>query len=271
MTFWVRATVLGTLLLGVLGVPVFAGPPFRTDDPEPVELGHLEFYLFSQGQHVPGDRSGLGPAVELNYGILPDTQFHCVVQYAYDQPHGAPPHSGLGDTEVGIKYRFLHETDTLPQVGVFPLVEIPTGDADKGLGAGQTPVYLPIWVQKSWGPWTTYGGYGWWRNPGRGNRNWSYFGWLVQRDLGKHLTLGVEAFLNTAMNVDDRASTGFDAGGQVNLSEKHHILFSVGRSVAGQRQSHFYVGYQFTTGTYGSLGDWFRRRRAGPGPVRPAA
>jgi hypothetical protein len=266
MTFCVRARVLGTLLLlGFFGVQLFAGPPFRTDDPEPVELGHLEFYLFSEGQRVPGDRSGFGPALELNYGILPDTQFHFVVQVAYDKPRDAPSQSGLGDTEVGIKYRFFHETATLPQVGVFPLVEIPTGDVDKGLGAGQTQVYLPIWVQKSRGPWTTYGGYGWWRNPGQGNRNWSYLGWLVQRDLGKHLTLGVEAFRNTAMNVDDRASTGFDAGGQVNLSEKHHILFSAGRNISGDTRSYFYVGYQLTTGPFRHLDTWFRRGRTPQG------
>lgn len=24
-----------------------AGPPFQTDDPEPVDVGHYEFYIFS--------------------------------------------------------------------------------------------------------------------------------------------------------------------------------------------------------------------------------
>jgi hypothetical protein len=31
-----------------------AGPPFRTDDPEPVEYGHYEFYTFFSGTHVTG-------------------------------------------------------------------------------------------------------------------------------------------------------------------------------------------------------------------------
>jgi hypothetical protein len=35
-----------------------AGPPFRTDDPEPVEFGHYEFYTFYTGTHVSGDTSG---------------------------------------------------------------------------------------------------------------------------------------------------------------------------------------------------------------------
>jgi hypothetical protein len=240
---------------------VYAGPPFKTDDPEPVDLGHLEAYLFSLGGSAPGGVAGIGPAVEFNYGILPDTQFHIIVPYAFDRPPDASDQGGIGDIEVGIKYRFIHETGTLPQIGIFPLVEIPSGNADKGLGAGHAQLYLPVWAQKSWGPWTTYGGYGWWRNPGAGNRNWNYLGWLVQRDLGKRLTLGVEATYNTATAMGSRASTGFDTGGQVNLSEKHHILFSVGRSVAGERRAYFYLGYQLTTGTFGSLGDWFRHRQ----------
>ena len=253
--------ILAALLVGAVCGRVYAGPPFKTDDPEPVDLGHLEAYLFSLGGGVSGGISGIGPAVEFNYGILKDTQFHVIVPYAFDRPPDAPAQGGMGDIEVGIKYRFVHETGTLPQIGIFPFVEIPSGNAAKGLGAGHAQVYLPVWAQKSWGPWTTYGGYGWWRNPGAGNRNWSYLGWLVQRDLGKRLTLGVEATYDTAATVGGRASTGLDAGGQVNLSEKHHILFSVGRSVAGERQSYFYVGYQFTTGTFGSLGDWFRHRQ----------
>ena len=252
--------ILAALFLGALCVPVHAGPPFKTDDPEPVDLGHLEAYLFSLGGSVPGDFSGLGPAVEFNYGILPDTQFHIIVPYAFDLPADAPAQGGPGDIEIGVKYRFVHETSRMPQIGIFPFVEVPSGNANKGLGAGHAQVYLPVWAQKSWGPWTTYGGYGWWRNPGPGNRNWSYLGWLVQRDLGKRLTLGVEATHNTASTTGARASTGFDTGGQVNLTEKHHILFSVGRSVAGQRQSYFYLGYQFTTGTFGNLGDWLHHR-----------
>lgn len=238
-----------------------AGPPFKTDDPEPVDLGHLEFYVFAAGQRMTGHSAGIGPALEFNYGILPETQFHIVLPLAYDRPQGSPSQRGLGDTEVGFKVRFLHETDTLPQIGIFPLVEIPTGDADKSLGAGHTQVFVPVWIQKSWGPWTTYGGAGWWRNPGEGNRNWTFTGWLLQRDLGEHLTLGGELFHTTAANLDGRASNGFDLGGQVNFGEKHHLLFSLGRNVSGERQTSFYVGYQLTTGTFGNLGDWFRSAR----------
>ena len=38
--------VLALLALG-LAPPAFAGPPFLTDDPEPVDYRHWEAYLFS--------------------------------------------------------------------------------------------------------------------------------------------------------------------------------------------------------------------------------
>ncbi|HEU4950476.1 MAG TPA: transporter [Holophagaceae bacterium] len=250
-------------LVPLLCAPLLAGPPFKTDDPEPVDLGHLELYVFAAGQRTAGDRSGLGPALEFNYGILPETQFHVVLPLAYDRPEGGPSQRGLGDTEVGFKVRLLTETDTRPQIGVFPLVEIPTGNADRGLGAGHTQVYLPVWIQKRFGSWTTYGGYGWWRNPGERNRNWSFAGWLLQRDFGERLTLGAELVHSTATTQDGEASDAVDLGGQVNFGETHHLLFSLGRTFHGERQTSFYLGYQLTAGTWGNLADWFHRAAHG--------
>jgi hypothetical protein len=257
MTMDRAARVLQVLCFGLIGAALPAGPPFRTDDPQPVDPGHLELYVFSVGQHGSGSSSGSGPALEFNYGILPDTQFHLVVPYAYDRPQDGAAQHGLGDTEIGIKFRFLQETGSRPQIGFFPMVEIPTGNRARGLGSGHSQVYLPIWIQKSWGPWASYGGHGWWRNPGDGNRNWNYTGWLLQRDVSEKLTLGAEVFHSTAMTTLGQAATGFNLGGQVNLSERHHLLFSAGRNVRGDRQSTYYLGYQLTAGAFGSLADWF--------------
>jgi hypothetical protein len=253
--------VLKALLLALAGAPLFAGPPFKTDDPQPVDLGQFELYGFWMGQQAPGGRSGIGPAVEFNEGILPETQFHLIVPYAYNRPQDGPSQRGNGDLEIGVKIRFLAETDSRPQIGIFPIVDLPTGRVDKGLGSGHTQVYLPIWIQKGWGSWTTYGGFGWWRNPGEGNRNYTFTGWLLQRDLGEKLTLGAELFHATSMTILGQAATGFDAGGQFNLSRRHHILFSAGRNVRGDGQSYFYLGYQLTAGGFGSLGDWFKGGR----------
>lgn len=233
------------VLLGT-GTALLAGPPFRTDDPEPVALGHAEFYLTWMGTHTPDSRAITAPLLEFNYGLLPNLQFHVVAPYAQVKPAGETWARGYGDTEIGLKYRFIEEGDLLPQVGIFPMVEVPTGNAERGLGAGHTTVYVPIWLQKGFGKWTTYGGYGWWRNPGEGQRNWSYAGWLLQREVSDHLTLGGEVFRATASTLDGRASTGYNLGAIVNLNERHHLLMSIGKNASGPKETHYYLGYQFT-------------------------
>src|SRR5580704_10565505 len=46
----------------------FAGPPFLTDDPVPVDRGHWEINNFSAGTLVKGAFAGAMPGVDANYG-----------------------------------------------------------------------------------------------------------------------------------------------------------------------------------------------------------
>ncbi|MDD2541163.1 MAG: transporter [Desulfuromonadaceae bacterium] len=239
------------MVLALLAPPtVWAGPPFITDDPEPVEYRHGEFYISSIYANNKDGKTGTAPHFEGNYGVVPDVQLHLLLPLAYVHPNGGPTSYGIGDTEVGVKYRFINEGGTSPQVGIFPLVEIPTGDSKSGLGGGHVPVFLPIWVQKSWEPWTTYGGGGYWVNPGKGNKNFWQLGWLVQRDVTKTLTLGAEIFYFGKESAYGRDRTGYNFGGIINLTEEHHILVSAGSDIVGDNRFSAYLGYQWTFGPH---------------------
>ena len=228
-----------------------AGPPFFTDDPEPAEYRHGEFYLASQYINSQDGKSATLPHVEFNYGVLPNVHLHLIVPFQYVKPEGGSSQYGFGDLELGIKYRFIQETESVPMVGTFPIVLLPTGNKDNGLGGGETQVFLPIWIQKSWGPWTTYGGGGYWINPGEGNKNWWFFGWLIQREITKKLTLGGELFHRTISHEGGESSTGFNVGAIINLTEDHHILLSAGRDFNEPNLFTAYIGYQFTFGPKG--------------------
>lgn len=208
--------------------PVWAGPPFRTDDPEPVPYRHGEVYLFSTGTATAGGTTGVGPAVEANYGILPDTMVHLVVPMAFDFPSGAASHSGIGDIELGVKYRFVHQTGGVPDIGIFPLVELPTGNDENGLGNGRAQYFLPLWLQKDFGEWSVYGGGGYWINPGPGNRNFGFTGIVVQRQITEKTFLGTEIFHQTAATAGGKATTAFNLGGGVGLVGNLQFLFTVG-------------------------------------------
>ena len=224
-----------------------AGPPFRTDDPEPVELHHWEYYTFTSGTHVSGDTSGVGPATEFNYGLIPNGQFHIVAPASFDIPAGGPNQFGYGDTELGFKYRFIEEdkNGSRPQVGVFPMLELPTGNQSKGLGSGHVRVFLPVWVQKSFGEWTTYGGGGYWinQNDNYGDKNYWFAGWLLQRKITDKLTLGGEIYHQTADKVDGVDSTGFNLGGFYDFDEHNHLLFSAGRGIQNASTTNLYSWY----------------------------
>jgi len=242
--FAVPLTILGLACVET----AYGGPPFITDDPEPVDYQHWEFYLFGTGDHAGGGYAINGPAAELNYGVLPDTQLHLIVPMLTVSPDGGPATSGLGDTEFGIKYRFLHETGRLPQAGIFPMAELPTGDSDRGLGNGRTWFRLPLWLQKSFGPWTTYGGGGVALNSASGQRNYPFGGWLVQRDFGPHWTLGGELFAQGQDTDTDRGFATLNFGGSYNLNEHFSMLFSAGHTLTGDDHTFWYFGFYWTWG-----------------------
>lgn len=225
-----------------------AGPPFLTDDPEPVDLYHWEFYVFGQGDRSPEYDSISGPAIELNYGVAPETQLHLIAPIANFENSGSGWAAGYGDTEAGIKFRFVDETDSLPQVGIFPMAELDTGNSGRGLGNGRTWYRLPIWLQKSWGPWTSYGGGGGALNSAPGEHNSGFAGWLVQRDCGKYLTLGTEAYWQGANAVGGPGSVLANFGGSVNFTERFNLLFSIGHSISGERDTVWYLGLYWTGG-----------------------
>lgn len=243
-------SVVPALLVGALVVPVgaVAGPPYTTDDPEPVGFRHWEIYLATQDQWSRGDGwVGTSPHLEVNYGLLPDVQLHVIAPLAWGTPPGGPASFGFGDTELGVKFRFVHEREWIPQIGTFPLLEVPTGDAARGLGTGRTQVFLPLWLQKSFGPWTTYGGGGYWVNPGPGNRNWWYFGWQAQREIVRAVNLGAEVFHGTSRQVGRPGDTRFNVGLVVDFGDLHHLLVSAGHAL-GAQAFQMYAAWQLTFG-----------------------
>ncbi len=227
-----------------------AGPPFVTDDPEPVEFHHWEVYLSSIYQHNAGGSFGTLPHIEINNGAAPNLQLHLIVPAAFSTDSGGPTRYGLGDTELGAKFRFVQESKRMPMIGIFPLLQTPTGNEGRGLGTGHLQTFLPVWIQKSWGAWTSYGGAGYWINPGSGNRNFWQLGALLQRELSKHWTLGGELFYLTSSSVGAGDQLNFNVGGQYNFDEGHHLLFSAGRSLSGDTNLMSYIGYQWTFGPH---------------------
>jgi hypothetical protein len=241
-----RAFIRSAAPLALLALPLaaFAGPPFATDDPEPAPNGGYEIYLFSEGTKTRDGTEGSLPGFEVNYGAAPDLQL--AVQFSQDYNHqDGSLHSRYGATELGVKYRFVHEDEDgwRPQIAFYPSVDIPHHGDD-------TSTLLPLWAQKSFGEWEVFGGGGRRLNPGEGTRDNWFVGVAALRQVSDHLQLGGEVFRETADSDDTRAATGFNLAALYDLSNTWHVVASAGRGISAVRDTNefsYYVGLELTT------------------------
>jgi hypothetical protein len=240
-----KNTVLIITLILLFNNLSFAGPPFLTDDPQSVDYKHWEYYISSINTFQANLWTGTFPHVEVNYGIYPNVQVHLLTPLNYNYVPHQDTKFGYAYTEVGVKYRFVQESENTPQIGAFPIIEIPTFKNNE-FSNGKTQIYLPVWFQKSWGKLTTYGGAGYWINPGTNNKNWIFSGWEVQYDISPIITLGGELYFHSADAIDSKSVTAFNIGGSVNASTKTHIIFSLGHSFTNDNFISSYVGLLWT-------------------------
>jgi hypothetical protein len=223
-----------------------SGPPYITDDPEPVDLHHWEIFLATILHRYHGERTGEAPEVEVNYGALQNFELHIMIPRAWDDSEHEPKHYGIGDTEVGAEWRFVQETDSRPQVSTYPTLEIPTGDSRNGLGTGHPQLFLPLWAEKNYGKWTAYGGGGYWINPGRGNRNYWYTGYVVERQITNSWNLGAEIYHSTSAASGACGQSGYNVGTICEVSEHLHLMASAGHTFTGSALFTGYASVQIT-------------------------
>lgn len=234
MGVWKRTAVAAVFVL-CAAAPAFAGPPYITDDPEPTDTGHFENYLFVEGSRSLGRFAGPAAGIEVNYGAFEDTQLTWSVPL---NPNPGPTGMGVVWAPLGggIKYRFIEEDDDgwRPQVAFFPQVYIPVGSA-----AHTTPTteLLPIWIQKSFGAWQTFGGGGYLNNPGAGNRSYMIYGWALQNQITDTLALGAEVFGQTRSAGEGTSATAIGFAALYDLSEQWHIIGSINAGVVNAREN----------------------------------
>lgn len=215
------------------------------------------------------------PGFEFNYGATDGVQLHLVAPVIHDeQLNGASspdPYAATynyGDTELGIKIRFVAEDKDgwMPQIGIFPLYEAPTGSKTDNTGKGHGTAYLPLWLQKTVGNFTAFGGGGYWINGGETtsripgpshisyttqNHNYWFEGLGVLYEVSDAWHIGPEIYHQSRSTdqPDGVAQTGFNFGSIYDITENDHFLVSAGRGLENARDTNmvsYYVAYQRT-------------------------
>jgi len=129
---WLRGT-LAALACG----PALAAHPFITEDPGTQGTGRIELELGAAARQgapdVNGRETGFFP--QLSLGVAPNVDLIALGIVVRQAPAQRPTLFGSGDLLLDVKWRF-HESDTLG-LAVRAGVDLPTGDAESGLGSGR--------------------------------------------------------------------------------------------------------------------------------------
>jgi hypothetical protein len=88
MTVVLPLTLITVVL--ILSRNAFAGPPYITDDPEPVEYQHWEVYFASIFAKQPDAWTSTAPHLEVNYGPIPNVQLHIIAPLTLYVPSKGP-------------------------------------------------------------------------------------------------------------------------------------------------------------------------------------
>jgi hypothetical protein len=234
---------LAMLVMAGAAAPALAGPPYLTDDPVPTDTGHWEIYAFTAGE---GHRSTLGAnaGFDLNYGPVPGVQLTATLPLSFSHDPAEGWHSGTGDVEVGVKYRFFQNEKHGLSAAIFPRVILPTASRSAG---EKTRFLFPLWVGKDFAGGTSlFGGGGYMINPGAGNRDFWQAALALTHDLSKDLSVGAEITRQGPDTVGGTAQTRAGVGSIVRLGAVPSVLLSGGPTWADHRTGyHFYAALGF--------------------------
>jgi Putative MetA-pathway of phenol degradation len=128
--------------------PLHAQLPFYTDDTGVTDPGKLHFEFFNEYDALQLQYPNLRQNTanfKLNYGLPHNLELDVDFPYlAIYRAAGNQPSSGVGDTNMGIKWRFCNETSgsRIPALAASLYIEVPTGDASQQLGSGLTDYWL---------------------------------------------------------------------------------------------------------------------------------
>src|SRR5580698_3615021 len=101
-----RRTRLAPLVLWLWPLVASAGPPFLTDDPDPIDYRTYEAIPSYSLDRATDGKTLTGPGVDFNYGIAPGMHLNLQPGFVHTLPDGGPSEFGLGDTRVALKWRF---------------------------------------------------------------------------------------------------------------------------------------------------------------------
>lgn len=221
---------------------------YLTDTPQTMDYEQVEADIFASLTQIRKDSIGVQvPALEANIGVMNDFQARFSMPVVLTKAPHVKATYGYGDIELGAKARFIHETETFPQIAFYPRINFPSGKRGHG-GSGGELFRFPLWFQKNWGEWQFSGGGGYALTTAPHAFNFAYGGVLLRNNVTKKLNLGIELFAQGARNLKDHSTLILNFGATYNFTSHIFLLAGIGHSVAGLQTLKGFLGLGMTWG-----------------------
>jgi hypothetical protein len=234
---WSAKHLTWIALVPVCSFALFAqgGPPLLTDDPGTPGNRNWEINIASTQFFSPGENEIETPLLDINYGVGDRIQLKYEIPYLLDQDEGEPYRSGLGNSLLGVKWRFYQQSDEKGwKISTYPQVELnnPDHSAPRGLVDRGPRFLLPVEITKVFGPIEVNfeGGY-WWTQKDEGG-NERILGLAVGHQFTKRFE-GLSEIYDDVVLGGTARSTTFDLGGRYEFREGLLLLFMAGRRIIG--------------------------------------
>jgi hypothetical protein len=234
-------------LIGTLPAPLWAqgGPPLVTDDPDTPPDGHWEINLAAIGSRTPGVRQLSIPDADINYGWGDHIQLKLDTPWLLSQSQGDALQSGLGASELGVKWRFVDQKTAGFSMSTYPQLSINFAPSSyrRGLTQSGKVWFLPLEAS------TEVAGFGLDGEVGRYRSTAGPDAWAAGLIVSRGCAAQWECLLEIRETVQPRnAQTLFNIGGRRKINESLALLLALGRDAGPSSPNHqsllFYVGVQ---------------------------
>jgi hypothetical protein len=219
------------------------GPPYYTNDPGTpgnrnweINLGYMPFFCTGHStSHIPD--------VDINYGLGDRIQLTYENAWLRDRKGNDAAKYGLGQDQLGVKWRFYENKEAGFEISAFPQLSInnPNHAVERGITPPGASLILPVEFRKTLGRIDVNWEVGY-NAVHLGKDGW-IAGLVVGTELSKKLELDAEFYgLGNFNNSENRQTLG--AGARYKLRPPFILLLMAGRSVApAHNDQPFFVGY----------------------------
>ena len=241
---WLRGMMVCALLALSSGIALAqGGPPYYTNDPGTPGKNNWEINLGYMPFLYDGQSTTHTPDVDINFGWGDRIQLTYEDAWLRVQNQTTPAKYGLGQDQLGLKWRFYDSGEEGMQFSIFPQLSVnnPNHAVQRGITPPGASLLVPMEFTRKIGPvdLNLEAGY---NIVHLGPDGW-FTGVVVGHDFTKKLEMDAELFTTGTFHPAFVQPT-FDMGGRYRLHRPFILLLMAGRSVRpAQSNQPFFVGY----------------------------